>query len=191
MGARRARLRPGHPRPRPRPLPRSPPLPQGWGRPLPGPRGCLPRLPRRGTDIDKMLSGEKNTFYCQSGRQGGAGGSGLGSGAVQGAAVRGRGGGGPQAPGEPCAGEKGESGESPSPPLPAPAPPPPLSPSPPPPPPCPAEPELQDLAGFHGARCFYRRRLDRPEGEHRVRVSGGYPGSCGVGSGRDTPRPPV
>lgn len=82
MGARRARLRSGHPRPRPRPLPRSPPLPQGWGRPLPGPRGCLARLPRRGTDIHKCCQ-ERKHVLLEVGAAGEPVGSGLGSGAVQ------------------------------------------------------------------------------------------------------------
>lgn len=50
------------PRPRPRPLLTSPPLPQGWGRPLPGPRG-LPSFRTRGTDINQALSRRKTEFY--------------------------------------------------------------------------------------------------------------------------------
>lgn len=33
--------------------------------------------------------------------------------------------------------------------------------------------ELQHLAGFHRARCFYRLRVDRPGGEHGDRGSSG------------------
>lgn len=68
MGARRARPRPGHPRPRPRPPPTSPPLPQGWGRPLPGPRGRLGFRAEGPTDPQSAVRRE-STFYWKSGRQ--------------------------------------------------------------------------------------------------------------------------
>lgn len=126
MGARRARPRPGHPRPRPRPLPTSPPLPQGWGRPLPGPRG-RPGFRAEGlTDPQSAVRREKHVLL-ESGRQRGVCGGRAGGKGSPGGGGRSVVGGRHQEPGESCGGERGERPESP----PA-IPPHPLPPSPPP-----------------------------------------------------------
>lgn len=49
------------PRPRPRPLLTSPPLPQGWGRPLPGPRG-LPGFRARARDQPSAIKRENRVL---------------------------------------------------------------------------------------------------------------------------------
>ena len=78
-----------------------------------------------------------------------------------------------QVPGESCGGEKGEGQESPPGLLSQPFAPSSSSLLPP-----PASLELRDLAGAHRARCLYRRRVDRPEGEDRESGSQeGHPSS--------------
>lgn len=117
MGARRARPRPGHPRPRPRPLPTSPPFPQGWGRPLPGPRG-RPGFPREGTDRSTPLCQDRKARFTGnlSGRRESVG-AGLGKRTVQMEVGARKVGGRRQVPGEFCVGEKGKRQESPPSPL--------------------------------------------------------------------------
>ena len=120
MGARRARPRPGHPRPRPRPLPTSPPLPQGWGRPLPGPRG-LPGFPREGTDrATERCQERKARFIGNLGSREESVGAELAESAVQVVVGPRTVGGGRQVPGESCGSEKGKRPESPPGPLPQP-----------------------------------------------------------------------
>ena len=112
MGARRARPRPGHPRPRPRPLPTSPPLPQGWGRPLPGPRG-RPGFRAEGlTDPQSAVEREKHVLL-KSGRQRGVCGGRAGEEGSPGGGGAQVVGGRRQVPGESCGGEKGEGQQSP------------------------------------------------------------------------------
>lgn len=173
MVAGRARPRPGHP-----------PPPPTAGVPAPSPRVGAPPAGAMGAPRLSLRGTARSTKRCQEGKSRFIGRLGRRAECVR----QGWGGGSPGgrwAPGRCVGGVRrrgilwGDKGERPGSP-PALAPPPPSLP--------PALSEPQDLAGLHCARCFYRLRVDRPEGNTESSgVRSGTPAPEQQGAAGDSP----